>query len=54
MALCSMFRPWSAKLARGVGHTALFGSVARGDQCADSDIDILVEVEPDAGIDLFA
>ena len=40
--------------ARGVAHAALFGSLARGDQRSDSDIDILVEIEPSAGIDLFA
>ncbi len=44
----------AALRARGVAHAALFGSVARGDQRTDSDIDILVEIEPDAGIDLFA
>ena len=44
----------AALRARGVAHAALFGSVARGDQRADSDIDILVEIEPDARIDLFA
>lgn len=38
----------------GVAHAALFGSVARGDQRADSDIDILVEIEPDTHIDVFA
>jgi predicted nucleotidyltransferase len=32
--------------AHGVTHAALFGSVARNDQNADSDIDILVELDP--------
>jgi predicted nucleotidyltransferase len=40
--------------SRGVTHAALFGSVARGEQRPDSDIDILVEIAPDADIDLFA
>jgi len=40
--------------ARGVSHAALFGSVARGDQRPGSDIDILVEIAPDADLDLFA
>jgi predicted nucleotidyltransferase len=31
---------------RGIRHAALFGSVARGDERPDSDIDILVEFEP--------
>jgi predicted nucleotidyltransferase len=32
--------------ARGVTHAALFGSVARGDNRADSDIDIMIEIDP--------
>ena len=31
---------------RGVTHAALFGSRARGDNRPDSDIDILVEIDP--------
>jgi predicted nucleotidyltransferase len=36
--------------ARGVAHAALFGSRARGDAGPDSDIDIMVELAPDAHI----
>jgi uncharacterized protein len=36
------------RVARGVAHAAVFGSVARGDNRSDSDLDILVEFEPDA------
>jgi predicted nucleotidyltransferase len=32
--------------ARGVRRAAVFGSIARGDDRPDSDIDILVEFEP--------
>ena len=39
--------------ARGVRHAALFGSVARGDNRPDSDVDILIELAPDAGLDIF-
>ena len=38
----------SALRARGVAHAAVFGSVARGDNRPDSDLDILVEFEPGA------
>ena len=38
---------------RGVIHAALFGSRARGDDRPDSDIDIMVEIEPGADIGLF-
>jgi predicted nucleotidyltransferase len=32
--------------ARGVAHAAVFGSVARGENRPDSDLEILVEFEP--------
>jgi uncharacterized protein len=32
--------------ARGIRRAAVFGSIARGDDRPDSDIDILVEFEP--------
>ena len=32
--------------AEGVSHLALFGSQARGDYSSESDIDLLLEVEP--------
>src|SRR5215472_8862027 len=39
--------------ARGVSHAALFGSRARGDNRADSDIDIMIEFDPAARITVF-
>jgi predicted nucleotidyltransferase len=33
-----------------LGRMALFGSVARGDSDLDSDVDILVEVDPTIGL----
>jgi predicted nucleotidyltransferase len=43
----------AALRARRVTHAALFGSRARGDNRADSDIDILVEPATDAPIDVW-
>ena len=38
---------------RGVRHAALFGSIARGEGKRTSDIDILIELDPQAPIGLF-
>jgi len=38
---------------RGVTHAALFGSSARGEQRPDSDIDLLIEIAPDAPVGVF-
>jgi predicted nucleotidyltransferase len=43
----------AALRARGVSHAALFGSRARGDAQPDSDIDIMIEVDPAAGIGVY-
>ena len=40
--------------ARGIVHAALFGSLARGDGGPNSDIDILIEVDPALKLDMFA
>jgi len=37
----------------GVCHIALFGSAARGEATEASDIDILVDLQPDAPIGVF-
>jgi uncharacterized protein len=39
--------------ARGVSSLAVFGSRARGDNRPDSDIDLLVEIEPDRKFSAF-
>ena len=38
---------------QGVAHAALFGSVARGDARPGSDIDILIDLNPDARLSVF-
>jgi predicted nucleotidyltransferase len=39
--------------ARGVAHAAVFGSRARGDNRADSDTDIMIDVNPDARLSVY-
>jgi predicted nucleotidyltransferase len=43
----------AALRAQGVRHAALFGSCARGDDRPDSDIDIMIDIAPDAPVGLF-
>ena len=43
----------SSLRARGVSHAALFGSRARGDNRPDSDIDIMIEVDPSVPIGVY-
>src|ERR1700740_3237567 len=38
---------------RGVRHAALFGSLARGESKGTSDIDILIELDPQASVGHF-
>jgi predicted nucleotidyltransferase len=52
-ALDTLRRSEHALRGRGVKHAALFGSVARGDHRPDSDIDIMIEIDPDARITGF-
>jgi uncharacterized protein len=43
----------AALRARGVRHAALFGSRARGEERPDSDVDIMIEVDPEAKIGVY-
>jgi predicted nucleotidyltransferase len=52
-ALETLRRSEVALRARGVRRAALFGSVARGENRPGSDIDIMVEIDPDAHITVF-
>ncbi|MGH9435468.1 MAG: nucleotidyltransferase family protein [Terriglobia bacterium] len=53
-AIIAKLRAHEAALrARGVSHAALFGSRARGDNRPDSDIDIMIEVDPAAPVGVY-
>ena len=41
------------RVGAGVRHLSLFGSVARGDAEAGSDVDLAAELDPGAHIGLF-
>jgi predicted nucleotidyltransferase len=53
-AIAILQRNADALRARGVRHAALFGSMARGDAGVQSDIDIMIDLDPDARLDVFA
>ena len=43
----------AALRARGVAALSLFGSLARGDERPDSDVDVLIDLTPDADFSLL-
>jgi predicted nucleotidyltransferase len=53
-AVISALRAHAEKLRRaGVRHLGLFGSLARGEAGAISDVDLVAELDPDARIGVF-
>ena len=52
-ALETLRRSQRALRERGVLHAALFGSVARGSNNANSDLDIMIEIDPDVRMTVF-
>ncbi len=54
-AIIAILRAHEGPLRRqGVRRAALFGSAARGEAAPDSDLDIMVEIDPSAHVDLYA
>ena len=52
--IIEVLRAHESELRRaGIRHLSLFGSCARGDADANSDIDLAVEFDPAAQMDLF-
>lgn len=51
--LATLRKNEAALRARGVTHAALFGSLARGDNRPGSDIDIMIEIDPEANVTIF-
>jgi predicted nucleotidyltransferase len=39
--------------ARGIRHAAIFGSIARGENRPDSDLDIMIDIDPEAHVTIF-
>lgn len=53
-AIIALLRAHSAELQQsGIRHVSLFGSLARGDAHAHSDVDLVAELDPDARIGLI-
>jgi uncharacterized protein len=52
-AIETLRRSQRALRERGVVHAALFGSLARGDNRSGSDIDIMIEIDPDVRMTVF-
>ena len=46
-------RSENALRGRGVMHAALFGSLARGDSGPESDIDVMIEIDPNTSMTVF-
>ena len=52
-AIETLRRSQRALRERGVVHAALFGSLARGDNRSGSDIDIMIEIDPEVRTTVF-
>jgi hypothetical protein len=53
-ALATLRRHEHELRARGVAHAAIFGSVARGDNRLGSDLDVMIDLAPEAPLTVYA
>ena len=52
-AIATLRRHESDLRARGIRHAGIFGSVARGENRPDGDLDIIIDIEPEAHVTVF-
>jgi len=52
-ALATLRRHKAELRRQGVARAAIFGSTARNEAGPDSDVDVLVEIDPKAEVDLY-
>jgi uncharacterized protein len=52
-AIATLRRHEADLRARGICHAGVFGSVSRGKNRPDSDLDIIIDIAPEAHVTLF-
>jgi uncharacterized protein len=52
-AIATLRRYEKALRARGIRHAAVFGSVARNENRLDSDVDIVIDIDPETRMTVF-